>query len=71
MKIPLRQSNDAFAVIVVFILITIMGVYVVSNAVALTQLKRELRNIEQAQKRQLELLAARISKVEAEKLTDR
>jgi hypothetical protein len=51
MRIRLQRSKDAFAVIVVFVLLTIMSVYVISNAVDLNVLKRELRNIEKLQER--------------------
>jgi hypothetical protein len=66
MKIRLGQSNRAFAVIVVFVLLAVMSVYLVSNAIALGVLKRELVSVEKAQKRQIERLALSKRKIPRE-----
>lgn len=71
MRIAPQPAGQGFAVIIVFVLLTIMSVYVLSNAIALNQLKRELRNVEKVQKRALQEISGQITKAAGEKQTNR
>ena len=50
MKIPLRKKNNGSAVLVIIILLGLMMVYVSSNAIALSQVKRDIQLMEKRQK---------------------
>jgi len=59
MRIRLGKKENGFAVVIIFVLLSVMGVYLVGNAISLNTLKRDLANIEKAQKRYLEKLATK------------
>jgi hypothetical protein len=53
MRFSLEQRQSAFATLVVLLLLSIVSVYMLSNALALGRLRREVRSIESSHRKAL------------------